>query len=556
VLAQAMTWGDRMATQVIEVEGGDWLDEHRTCDRRAHRVLKIEALPEGAIEVDLPERTDVLRALMDELAAEGEPIAITGSAWSQSDLFASPATRIDTAMDQVVWDIAPEFLAEDFTGNPDHFILATGGAKLSFVMNCLDDKRLSLRTAGSHKGQSIAGAIGTGTHGSIIGESGLESHVRALLFVNGTGAVHWIADPDCPVLSDDFVATFAKPADPALFHDATIHLGGLGYLAAVLIEGVPRFGLSWKKALQPLPSDWWEHVASADYASAAAPVIGDRLPAFYEVTFDPNRGVEGEVMQTVYWRDDLSADYNEGDGPPKEPGTRDALDIIAGAINAFSARMIENHAERDDGVGDDNDGIFSFARRLRLLDIADMTFDDFRKEVAENPVSMRPESLAALTGEWKPRDVLGIRIDTFNAALAVPVSELARALEIGRAAASNWRKHFVFTVRFAVKSRASLSFLRFEDAAIINIDGLTRAGIAGWISHSDEFTRDFTNRLEQAGIAFSMHWGKDIPSDATKVAADFGSAVTRYKAIRKALVPEALRAILRPPMLDHWGLAD
>ena len=541
--------------RIVEIEGRDWLDEHRTCDREALRVLKVAAAPDARIEVDLPQRTAALGEMLDELPGESDPIAIVGSAWSQADLFASPATLIDTAMDQVVWSLPPAVLADGFNGNANHYCLATGGAKLNTIMEFLDQRGASFRTAGSHKGQSIAGAIATGTHGSIIGESGLESHIRGILFVNGTGAVHWIEDADHPVLSDTFVATFATKADPALFPDCMIHLGGLGYVAAVLIEGVPRFGLSWKKALQPLGSDWWDAVESADYARAAAPVIGDKEPAFYELTFAPNKGLEEEVMQTIYWRDDLPGD--EDHSSPAEAvreEARDALDVITDAINTFSAHMVESHAERDED-DEEEDGLFSFMRRLRLLDIAAMTFDDFRREVAKQPTSTKPASLLALTGDWTPREVSGIRVDTFNAALAVPVSQLKSTLEVGHVVAARWRKHFVFTARFAAKSRASLSFLRFENTAIINIDGLTRAGIAGWISHSDEFSREFTNQLEAAGVPFSMHWGKDIPSDAAKIANDFGDAAQRYIAARAALVPAALRDKLCPPQLKAWGLA-
>lgn len=218
--------------------------------------------------------------------------------------------------------------------------------------------------------------------------------------------------------------------------------------------------------------------------------------------------------------------------------------------------MVASRSAKDDDEDEDDEdgGLFSFARRLRLLDIAKMTFDDFAKDVAEQDTSTAPASLLALTGDWQPREVFGIRIDTFNAALAVPVAELRRTLEIGHEVAGKWRKHFVFTARFAVKSRAPLSFLRFEDTAIINIDGLTRAGIASWISHSDEFSRDFTDALEDAGVPFSMHWGKDIPSEADKVAADFSDAATRYKAARAALVPAAIRDKLCPPQLKEWGL--
>ena len=540
--------------EIVEIDGGDWLDEHRTCGRRALSVFKIKAAPGGDLAADLAQRSAALGSLMDILASQPHPIAITGSAWSQADLFPSPAVRIDTALDKAVWPIPESALAAGFQGNADHFVMASGGAKLEDIMRFLDERGLSFRTAGSHKGQSIGGAIATGTHGSLLGEMGLETHVRAMLFIAGSGAKHWIADPECPVLRDDFVQGFATPADPALFCDTVIHLGGLGYCAAVLIEAVPRFGLSWRKTLAPLAPDWWDAVAEADYTRAAAPVIGDKQPAFYELTFDPNQPLDAQVMQTIYWRDTLaqSPPHLTDEAEPEAP--RDALDIITDGINAFSERMVASRCDKDEVNDDDGDGFFSLARRIRVLDIAKMTFDDFREEIAQQDASDTPASLLALTGDWKPREVYGIRIDTFNAALAVPVAELRRTLEIGTEIASRWRKHFVFTVRFAAKSRAPLSFLRFDNTAIINIDGLTRAGIAGWISHSDEFSRDFTDALEDAGVPFSMHWGKDIPSSAAKIAADFGDAATRYKDARAAMVPAALRDKLCPPQLKDWGL--
>ncbi|MEO0589364.1 MAG: hypothetical protein AAFZ11_02260 [Pseudomonadota bacterium] len=540
-------------TQIVEVEGADWLDEHRTCDRSAVSVFKVVSEASGNLADDLAERSATLGAFMDRLAAQPHPVAITGSAWSQSDLFASPAVRVDTALDRALWSLPPEALADTFTGEAERFVMSTGGSKLKDIMAFLDERELSFRTAGSHKGQSIGGAIATGTHGSLLGEMGLETHVRGLLFISGTGEAHWIADPSRPVLSEAFVNGFAKAADPALFEDAIIHLGGLGYCAGVLIEAIPRFGLSWKKAVAPLSQDWWQSVEEGDFASAAAPVIGDKEPAFYELTFDPKTGLDAEVMQTLYWRDPLAEDYTWEPDRPDPPEARDALDLITDAFNAFSAFMVEKRSEKEDEA--DEDGLSGLGKRLRLLDIADMIFDDFRKSVATKPVSDHPESLLALTGNWKPREVFGIRVDTFNAAFAIPVSELRRTLEIGEEIAAHWRRHFVFTVRFAAKSRASMSFLRFEGPnAIINIDGLTRAGIAGWISHSDEFSRAFTDALEEAGIPFSMHWGKDIPSNATKIAADFGPAAERYRTARAALVPDALRAKLCPPQLARWGL--
>jgi len=531
-------------TEIFEVEGGTWLDEHRTCDRKATRVFKVQATQSGDVAADLAERTTVIGALMDELAAQPAKVAITGSAWSQSDVFASPAIRIDTGLDRAIWELPASALLPECRASGRHLALATGGAKLHEIMDFLDARGGSFRTAGSHKGQSIAGAIATGTHGSLLSETGLETHVRGLLFVSGSDAAHWIGDPDHPVLTEEFVSGFADLTDPALFPDAVIHLGGLGYCAAVLIEGVERFGLSWAKACAPLPDGWWNAIEAGNFSDAMEHVTNGQEPAFIELTFDPNRGIESDVMQTVYWRDSFSQENAAQRAHP----ARDTVDILSDRL----ADIPRDVASPDDP---EIEGPGGFGSGIRLLDIPKMIFDDFREDVTQQPNSPEPESLLALTGDWEPRSVFGIRIDTFNAAFSVPLERLRSVLEVGTAVAAKHRKHFVYTVRFAGPSPASLSFLRFERNAIINIDGLTRAGIAGWISHSDEASRAFTDALEDAGIPFSMHWGKDIPSDAAKIAADFGPAVSRYKAVRVALVPEALRAKLCSPMLEHWGLA-
>ncbi|MGB3472367.1 MAG: hypothetical protein WBA51_16255 [Erythrobacter sp.] len=555
-------------TQIVEIDGSDWLDEHRTCDRTALRVIKVKAETTGDLGDDLAERSATIGAMMDDLCQQPEPLAITGSAWSQSDLFASPAIRIDTGLDRAVWEVPPSAFAPGFTGDPARFVFATGGAKLSEIMEFLDQKGLSFRTAGSHKGQSIAGAIATGTHGSLLEETGLERHIRGVLFVNGADNAHWLEDPECPALSPQFVSRFAGATHHDLFKDAVIHLGGMGYCAGVLIEAIPRFGLSWAKQATPLPAGWWDAVQSGDFASAAAGLTGGRAPAFYELTFDPNANLDEDVMQTVYWRDDLPAKddptRDSAAAQSEEPEARDTLDILADQLNAFSGAMVsartsepEDNDEQDDRadpLGFLNLGFLGLGGPIRLLNIAEMIFDDFRESVAKQPASTSPKSLLALTSDWKPRSVFGIRIDTFNAAICVPVSQLRQTLEIGAQIAPRFRKHFVYTVRFARKSSASMSFLRFETCAIINIDGLTRAGIAGWISHSDEASRAFTDALEDAGVDFSMHWGKDIPSNRAKIAADFQSAAERWKTARETLVPDSLRERLNSPMLRHWGL--
>ncbi|WP_252259958.1 hypothetical protein [Erythrobacter aurantius] len=96
-----------------------------------------------------------------------------------------------------------------------------------------------------------------------------------------------------------------------------------------------------------------------------------------------------------------------------------------------------------------------------------------------------------------------------------------------------------------------MGFLRFDNNSVINVDGLMKKFP---FSDSDDAARGFCEALRDRGIPYSMHWGKDIPSNAAKIATDFGSAAQRWKDARVALVPKRLRRNMESPNLVHWGL--
>lgn len=509
-----------------------WRNEHRSLSYWMDRTVAIAQIAGPDCVADLQRRRSVLGALIADEVERGNPLAVTGSSWSQSPLIARGATWIGTEDDQAIWELP----ADAFHGgieNSRRYVLVAGGTKIATLMDWLDPQGLSLRTAGSHKGQSVAGMLATGSHGSMLGRSGFECHVKALLLATGRDEAQWLAAE--PVLHDDFVSRFATIADPALFAPALVHLGGMGLVSAVLIKAEDAFTLGRIKRARVLPSVWAQSCAAGDFAAATGE---ERNPAYYEVTLDPFRGPDHEALETLWYRNDGAPL-----APMADPEERHILDIIGENLTkAYAARIAKGPSE---GMIDQ-----------WLIDVPEMTWEDFKEhETADEPDATY--RLSQLVAAWKPHMLYDLlRIDVYNAAFAVPLERLPETLEIafalGRGDDPKLDHDFVYTVRFAERSPAAMGFLRFERNAVINIDGLTKRFILG--SDADDAAQELTRRFEEAGLPFSMHWGKDAPSDAAKVSRDFGSAARAYRDARAALLGDKAR-LFASPALAAWGLA-
>ena len=357
--------------------------------------------------------------------------------------------------------------------------------------------------------------------------------MRGMLIAGGRDKSVWIEDASQKVLSDSFIAEFAEHGPHEHFNDALIHLGGMGIVNAVLLEVVPEFLLGSIQKVEPLPADCITKLAAGDFSGAMAHISEGRDPFFYELTFDPFRGIDHEVAQLAY--------VYSGSGTAKaltEPVNQDPLDIICGGV-AHSLSESQLH-DIDDAEEDEEDG--------DLLDLGKLVLEKIAEEEHSNPDAGWPFKRMLKT--WEPRTIGPFRVNTYNAAFAIPLEHLPRALEIGFEIAPNFKRRFVYTVRFATKSPAAMSFLRWDRCAIFNVDGLERK----YSKSPHNAAKAFVAELAAEGIPYSMHWGKDAPSDEGKITADFGSAITGWKAMRDAILSSRIQRRFKSPALKDWGL--
>ncbi|KAL9116081.1 MAG: hypothetical protein Q9227_000450 [Pyrenula ochraceoflavens] len=96
---------------------------------------------------------------------------------------------------------------------------------------------LSLPNIGSIDNQSIAGALGTATHGSSLWHGILPNIVTGLALMLANGQV----------------VRCSKTSNPDLFRAALVSLGALGVITEVTFKADQDFKIEWEQTLQPLP---------------------------------------------------------------------------------------------------------------------------------------------------------------------------------------------------------------------------------------------------------------------------------------------------------------
>lgn len=135
---------------------------------------------------------------------------------------------------------------------PTRLVYVRAGVKLKSLNSKLDAAELAIPTLGSFDGQTLAGALGTGTHGSDKTIGPIATAIRAIDLVDGTGRRVRIESPDDAITDP---AAFAK-AFPGwvlqntsrdVFGAAVVSFGAMGVVVGLVLEVRLAF---WLKELR------------------------------------------------------------------------------------------------------------------------------------------------------------------------------------------------------------------------------------------------------------------------------------------------------------------
>jgi hypothetical protein len=515
----------------------DWENYHETVkrvgvDRRA--LVAVPAIGEAPAAF-LRRTASAVMALLQEARAGGRTLQIIGSGWSFSDLVDGDGILLNTHLAPAVFRITSS------RAPGKRLVLVSGGTTVSTLNAFLMAQGLSLETSGAHDGQTIAGACATSVHGSRIGHGAFQNHVRGIHLVTGPGDSIWLEPGDVPLVGTDFIADLgARHVDePDSFAAALVHLGGMGFVNAYLLEVADRFDLAIVRRELPIGPAQLQRLQAGEFSDFGQSVWPEsqlffpaQPPAYVEVIYNPFSHVT-----------------------PGLPSPRNSIVYLGYQTG------VQEQAEASAVAS-----IFFQDVLNRIMDQAEQLADRL------TPPWLLPEVLLLVDGNTPPPGhrpaskpwgqvfgkVTKRPFELYNAALAIKRQDLVATVDtlqqalladgVGEAGA------LVFTLRFVSGAAGLLAFQRFAETAVINVDGIRS-------SRARASAQRMVNALDATGISFSQHWGKQGILNATRIAREFGpqsnpeSLLSRWQRARSRLMEPDMRLVFSNKALIDWDLA-
>lgn len=246
-----------------------WQDVHHANDEV--RVTRLEVVPKaGSVEGQLLEVGGAVRAVLEDCFGKSEPVRVPGGRWSLSTIGKPHHLLLDLSNYRRIDHVPGAWLSRQEPGISP--VLVSASMTIHVINRELFGMGLSLQTSGASDGQTLAGAIATGTHGADMKVGALHDTVLALqLVVSPTRSVLLQAadgplnDGAAEALGRWFGIECELFSDDQLFDAARVHLGSLGVVLNVIVAAVPLY--------------YWSRVRTAHREGASwRAVLGTRTP--------------------------------------------------------------------------------------------------------------------------------------------------------------------------------------------------------------------------------------------------------------------------------------
>jgi hypothetical protein len=492
---------------------GSWTNHHGTVTVSATAFWQIvnenQTTPSMSGMKATAER---LQRLIQFATAQGARLRPIGSRWSFSEVSApDSAWALETQRLNYRFPVGPNSLDPAFTGTPADVYFVQAGTSVAEINADLEggSPPRALRTSGASNGQTIAGALGTGTNGSAIDCGAMESQVLGVQLLTGSKNL-WLEHPDHPAMNAAFAAKLGAELkrDARMFSAALVSLGALGVVHSVLLSVVPRYRL--RSFQRPMPmAQILPAMKALDFTGLPLP-LPDKRPYFFQVVVDPANPDKGHV--TTRYKEDCPADY-----------------------------VTDNAQTSGYEVGNDLPGFFG-----KILEVAP---------------ALRPAVVsAALMTQLAPfENKLGTPAETYTytksqagtagASIAVPAARVDDAFHeavdvfktIPGAPAA-------YAFRFAQASPGMLGWTRFGPSAMIDIDGVHAPAL-------DRLMAAVRDRFDAKGIPHCAHWGKLHNLTAARIQSSYGDRMADWQAVREELMPDAKeRVVFATDLLNGIGV--
>jgi FAD/FMN-containing dehydrogenase len=455
-----------------------------------------------------------LSAIVRDAEANNKRVRALGGGWSLSKVATTDEYLINTKLlNAVNIGFKASNVRADFNGDRSRLVFTQCGTSVMELNQVLEPRGLSLPTSGASNGQTLCGAISTGTHGSNRRVGAMHDFITGLHLIAGDGRSVWLEPQSRPVVTEAFAAVLGAELvhDDALFHAAVVGLGSFGLVHALAFEAVPLFTL--EAYGRRIDHSTALSIASTLQVAGLGLERAERVPDHMELVFNPyagGKGAKGAYLRYMYQLPEAPQLKELHGGTFSSPG-QDVLGLL-GSVTSVAPSLVE---------------------------------------------PLAAEALSRLKTGGPSRKSLG---DTFGATgtvgfvmsseLGVALEDTRRAVETIIAVSRKFPWAGLVAVRYVRPSAAFMAFTRFSP-----ITATIELPAAGSPRTAEAFERIW-DELGRQGIPFTWHWGQMLHSDPQRVQRAFGKRADDWKKARQRFLSPRARRMFSNGLLIDSGLAD
>jgi hypothetical protein len=498
------------------------------------KILYVTSLEEKG---NMPSVTDryndaaaEIQRLLKAALDSGEGFRAYGSAWSMSHIAHQKDNMHFNSAMNLKRNISADEMHPGTTYLQENLFLFQCGNIIKEINNFLFENGKSLKAMGASNGQTIAGCISTGVHGSALDVGAFQDSVVGINLVTGDGAddIVYLERHTKPALNDVFVNRIKARVirNDGLFNAALVSLGSFGFIHGVVMDTEDRFLLN--RYVKKIHKDTALQLAQTmAFEDSDFQVPGEtgadgkpNRPFHYKVFINPYINDPEYVIEVMY----------------KKPYHKDYPNPVP---------LIKTSIYRD--------LILLFVSIAEKFKNSIPTLIKFLQSAALPPVDFQ---VTGTLGEifWDA----GYQGPAYACSIAVDNRDSSKALELLVNLARNEGPiPGIYAMRFVKQSNATIAFTKFPVTCVIEIDGLS------WNPKTDKLISlpDFCTRIIEVfqanNIAFTEHWGKNADwSFPGLVEYMYGDNAHLWKQYRSALLRKETADLFSNKFLQDIGMSD
>lgn len=468
-----------------------------------------------------------IQRLIREAADNNEGFRAYGSAWSLSHIAHQKDNMHFNGFMSIHIPIPQELSHEDSSYANENLFFFECGNTIKRISEVLSSHGKSLKTSGASNGQTIAGCISTGVHGSALNVGSIQDYVVGLNIIIGDKPtdIVYLERHTKPALNDNFAEKINARVirNDHLFNAALVGLGAFGFIHGVVIEAEDRFLL--KRYVKKIKKELAMELADTmDFKNSAFKIEGEvdedgnpLRPYHYKVFINPYTN-ENEYVVEVMYKKPYQVPYPDPFPTIKTSLYKDLIYLLIKISEKFPK------------------SIPWFIKQLRktiLPAVDEETLGTLYETFWDAPYQ-------------GPAFACSVGIDHTHSSKAYKVLEEMTQKE-GPIPG-------IFAMRFVKQTQATLGFTKFPITCMLEIDGVLWEKSRKIMSLT-EYSRRMIEVLQENEIPFTIHWGKNSDWKFPNLVNDmFGDSMIEWKSYRNGLLSTEMQQVFSNGFLKDTQL--